>query len=79
MDWQDRIEATSEVCFGKPRIKGTRISVEFLMARFADGWTEAEVLDAYPQLTRADLQAVFALAAEMLKEEDYVIHGKLAA
>jgi uncharacterized protein (DUF433 family) len=79
MNWRDRIEVNPDVCFGKPHIKGTRLSVEFVMARFAEGWSEADVLESYPRLTRADLQALFALAAEMLSEENYVITGKLVA
>lgn len=79
MEWTDRIEVNPDVCFGKPHIKGTRLSVQFLMGRFAEGWTEQEVLESYPRLTRADLQAVFALAAEMLTEEEFVVVGKLVA
>lgn len=79
MDWKERIVTDSEVAFGKPRIKGTRITVEFLMGLFAMGWTEPQVLESYPHLTREDLQAVFALAAELLSEEDFIVNGKLVA
>ena len=79
MDWKERIVVDPEVAFGKPRIKGTRISVDFLMGLFAAGWSEDAVLQNYPHLTREDLQAVFALAAEMFAEEDFVIKGKLVA
>ena len=58
MNWQDRIVATPDTLVGKPRIKGTRIGVEFVMQLFASGWTEAQVLESYPHLTREDLQAV---------------------
>ncbi len=79
MDWKERIVVDPEVAFGKPRIKGTRISVDFVMGLFAAGWTEEAVLRNYPHLTREDLQAVFALAAEVLAEEDFVVKGKLVA
>lgn len=79
MDWKERIVTDPEVAFGKPRIKGTRITVEFLMGLFAAGWSEQQVLENYPHLTREDLQAVFALAAELLSEEDFVVTGKLVA
>jgi uncharacterized protein (DUF433 family) len=79
MDWKDRIVADPEVAFGKPRIKGTRMTVEFLMGLFAAGWSEQQVLENYPHLAREDLQAVFALAAEMLSEEEFVVTGKLVA
>ncbi len=79
MDWKERIVVDPEIAFGKPRIKGTRLSVEFLMGLFAAGWSEQRVLEDYPHLAREDLQAVFALAAEMLAEEDFVVKGKLVA
>lgn len=66
MNWRECIVVDPEVCFGKPHINGTRLSVEFVMARFADGWTEEQVLGSYPRLTRADLKAISAVTTEML-------------
>ncbi len=74
MDWKDRIVATPDTLFGKPRIKGTRIGVEFVMQLFASGWTEAQVLESYPHLTREDLQAVFAFVHDCIKDEDFIMH-----
>ena len=68
MNWQDRIVSDKTILLGKPTIKGTRISVEFILERFANGWTEAQMLENYPRLTREDLQAVFSYAAESLKD-----------
>jgi uncharacterized protein (DUF433 family) len=79
MNWKDRIEVDPEITFGRPRIKGTRLSVDFLLGLFGQGWSEVQVLEAYPQLSRDDLQAVFALASEVLAEDAFLIKGKLAA
>lgn len=68
MNWQEKIVSDKNVLLGKPTIKGTRISVEFLLERLADGWTEQQILENYPRLTRDDLQAVFRYAAECLKD-----------
>lgn len=68
MNWQDRIVSDKAVLLGKPTIKGTRISVEFILERLANGWTEQQILENYPRLTREDLQAVFSYAAESLKD-----------
>jgi uncharacterized protein (DUF433 family) len=68
MNWQDRIVSDKAVLLGKPIIKGTRLSVEFILERFANGWTEQQILENYPRLTREDLQAVFSYAAESLKD-----------
>ena len=56
----ERVVCDPEICHGKPTIKGTRLSVEFLLERLADGWTEQDLLDNYPRLTKEALQAVFA-------------------
>ncbi|WP_169921813.1 DUF433 domain-containing protein [Spirosoma rigui] len=53
---------------GKPTIRGTRRSVEFLLERLADGWTEQDLLDNYPRLTREALQAVFAYVHATMKD-----------
>jgi len=68
MEWQERIVSDKGVLLGKPIIKGTRISVEFILDRLANGWTEQTVLDSYPHLTREDLQAVFAYLNACVKD-----------
>jgi len=60
MKWQDHIISDSEVLMGKPVIKGTRISVEHIIGLLAQGWTETEILENFPRITRESLQAVFA-------------------
>ncbi len=72
MNWKTYIHADSEVMTGKPVIKGTRLSVEFLLGLLADGWSEAQVLENYSQLSPEALQAVFAMVAEILREERIV-------
>ncbi len=64
MNWEDRIVADPRVLVGKPTIKGTRLSVELILDRLADGWSEADLLESYPRLTRDDLRAVFAFMRE---------------
>jgi uncharacterized protein (DUF433 family) len=58
MNWNERIVSDKNVLLGKPIIKGTRISVEFILERLANGWTEEEILQSYPHLKKADIQAV---------------------
>lgn len=71
MNWNNRIEINTDVLAGKPVVKSTRLSVEFLLGLFAEGWTEQQVLENYPQLIREDLQAVFAFSAACLHDEQY--------
>ncbi|MDN5870055.1 MAG: DUF433 domain-containing protein [Nitrococcus sp.] len=71
MDWRDHIVSDREILAGKPVIRGTRLSVDFLLGLFAAGWTELQVRDNYPQLTPDSLRAVFAFAAQTLGEEEF--------
>lgn len=69
MDWRQYIHSDPETLLGKPVVKGTRLSVEFILGLFAAGWTEQQVMENYPTLTRDALRAVFAFAAECMREE----------
>jgi len=51
----ERITANREVLGGKPIIRGTRISVEFILELLASGVTEGEILQDYPHLTKEDI------------------------
>ena len=77
MDWKDRIEVNTEVLVGKPISKGTRISVELILDRVADGWTMEDVLAAYPTIKRDDVLAALSFASELFKEETFVAVGKI--
>jgi uncharacterized protein (DUF433 family) len=55
---------------GKPVIRGTRITVELILRKLSEGATEADLLDAYPRLTRADVQAAIRYAADTLAHEE---------
>ena len=76
MNWREYIVVDPAVLVGKPAIKGTRISVELLLDRFADGWSYDDVLAAYPHLTREQVQAAVTFASELFKGEKYVAIGK---
>jgi uncharacterized protein (DUF433 family) len=57
----DRIEIDPKVMMGKPVIKGTRIKVELILRKLAEGATEDDLLDAYPRLKREDIRAAIAV------------------
>jgi len=52
-----RIVIDPKVMAGKPVIKGTRITVEAIIKRLAEGLTIGQILEDYPQLTREDIKA----------------------
>ncbi|HEX9800956.1 MAG TPA: DUF433 domain-containing protein [Thermoanaerobaculia bacterium] len=63
-----RITTDPNICFGKPCIRGTRIWVSLIVENLADGLTEKELLEAYPQLKPDDIRAALAYAAEITRE-----------
>jgi len=67
--WKKYIHSDPQVLIGKPVVKGTRLSVEFLLGLLSKGWNEKQILKNYPRLTSDSLQAVFAFAAECMREE----------
>jgi uncharacterized protein (DUF433 family) len=69
MTWKTHIHSDPKILLGKPVVKGTRLSVEFILGLFSEGWTEQQVLEKYPSLNPQSIQAVFAFAAECLKED----------
>lgn len=71
----NRIEINPDVMLGKPVIRGTRITVELILRKLSEGMTEAELLDAYPRLTAADIQAALAYAAETLSHETILLQA----
>ncbi len=63
------IERNPAIMLGKPVIKGTRITVELLMRKLADGFTVDDILEMYPHLTLEQVQAAFAYAADKIANE----------
>lgn len=68
MNWQAYISSNDKVLLGKPTVTGTRISVEHIIGLLAQGWTEKQILENYPRLTKDSLKAVFAYIQECLKD-----------
>jgi uncharacterized protein (DUF433 family) len=68
-----RIEVNPAVMLGKPVIRGTRIPVELILRKLSEGATEADLLDAYPRLTRADIGAVLSYAADTIAHETILL------
>jgi uncharacterized protein (DUF433 family) len=58
-----------KVLAGKPVIRGTRLSVEFVIGLMAEGWSEADVLANYPGITHDDIIACLAYARDTLSSE----------
>lgn len=57
IDWREYIVADAAVLAGKPRLKGTRLSIEFVLELLAAGWDRAALRDNYPNLTDEGIRA----------------------
>ena len=68
----NRIEVNPKVMLGKPVIRGTRIPVELILRKLSEGAMDADLLDAYPRLTREDIRAALAYAADLLGHQETV-------
>jgi uncharacterized protein (DUF433 family) len=69
MPWRERIAIDPAVLVGKPVVRGTRISVEWVVDLLAAGWSQEQILENYPHLTREDIQACLSYASELLHSE----------
>ena len=66
----ERIIIDEKILAGKPIIKGTRISVEFILVLLSSGMSMQEIIKEYPHLKREDILAAFTYAAKVLKKEE---------
>lgn len=64
MDWRSRITMEPGKRSGKPCIRGLRITVSDVLEYLASGMTEEQILSDFPDLTREDIRACLAFAAE---------------
>ena len=67
MDYLSRITVDPEVSFGKPCVRGTRMTVGDVLSYLASGMSEDDILADFPRLTRDDIRACLAFAAEREK------------
>ena len=69
----ERIVIDPAVMLGKPVIRGTRITVEIILGKLAQGATEADLLEDYPHLTTEDIRAAVAYGAASVAHEEVVL------
>ncbi len=69
MSTHSRIVLDPMILAGKPVVRGTRLSVEFIIGLMADGWNEEDILRNYPNLKHEDVVACLAFARDLLKSE----------
>jgi uncharacterized protein (DUF433 family) len=65
---KNRVTVNAAVCGGRPCIRNTRIEIAIILDGLAEGLTIDQIIDHYPQLTREDILAALAYAAELAHE-----------
>ncbi len=65
-----RITVDPEIMFGKPVIKGTRLTVELILEKLGNGQSEADIILSYPFITKEDIRACIIYAARSLSLEE---------
>jgi uncharacterized protein (DUF433 family) len=69
----DRIDINPAIMMGKPVIRGTRLTVELILRKLAEGAGESELLEDYPHLTTEDIRAAVAYGAASVAHEEVVL------
>ncbi len=70
MKRKERIVIDPKTLVGKPLIKGTRISVEFILELLVNGWSYEQILENYPQLEKEDILAAIEYSMELVRLEE---------
>ena len=68
----ERIALDPKVMTGKPVVKGTRLTVEYILNLLAHGATDAEILDEYDGLTHDDIRACLLFATKFLEDTAFM-------
>jgi len=64
INWHEHIVSDPDILFGKPVIKGTRVPVNIIFEKIAEGYSFDELIQAYPRVTKEDIQACLLYASD---------------
>jgi uncharacterized protein (DUF433 family) len=73
MEELDRITVTPNICLGQPTIRGMRITVSVILKMLAGGQSVQDVLAAYPELEREDVQQAMKYAAWIVSDQIHMV------
>jgi uncharacterized protein (DUF433 family) len=74
---EERIIVDERIMVGKPIIKGTRVTVEAIIRRLAEGYTTKKLIKEYPDLKKEDIKAAIAYAARLMENEEIIPNVRL--
>lgn len=70
--YRDRIIVDPQIMLGKPVIKGTRITVELILRKLAEGASFEDIIKAYPHLSKEDILAAISYSADVISQEELI-------
>jgi uncharacterized protein (DUF433 family) len=70
-----RVVCDPQIMTGKPVIRGTRLTVDFILNLLAHGLTEEEIREEYPGISKEDIRACLLFATKALKDTDFMPLG----
>ena len=73
MDYKETIVVDPDIMLGKPIIKGTRITVELVLRKLAEGTSEDELMKACPDLQQTDIRAALSYSADVISKEEMIV------
>jgi uncharacterized protein (DUF433 family) len=71
----ERIEINPKIMVGKPVIRGTRLTVELILRKLGAGLSEQEIVGDHPRLTREDIRAALAFAADYMHNDEVIFES----
>ncbi len=72
MNYHKYIERNPDIMLGKPIIKGTRITVEIIMRKLAEGYNVNDLLKSYPHIRKKQILAALEYAADLIANEEII-------
>ena len=72
MNYLEYIDADPEIMLGKPKIKGTRLTVELILRKISDGFSFDDIIEIYPTLTHEMILATVSYATAVVESEEVI-------
>lgn len=79
IEWREYVVCDPAILCGKPTLKGTRLSVEFVLGLLAGDWHRDSIQTKYPNLTAERIRAVLAFAGDNFKDFQYAFSARIGS
>ncbi len=73
MNYRDKICISPDIMLGKPVIRGTRITVEFIIKKMSEGMEIDDIISEYPPVQKDDIMACLAYSADVISRDEILV------